>query len=164
MYTTTAHRIIRAPRSAVYRALLDPDAVGRWRVPDGMSAEVHEFEPREGGRFRVSLTYDGPDGVGKTTERSDTYAGTFTRIEPYIRLVERLHFETEDPDLAAEMTMTTRLADTPGGCLVEMVHQGVPDAVPAEDNATGMRMALARLARLVEGHADRRAGEHPAGS
>jgi len=30
------------------------------------------------------------------------------------------------------------------------VHEGIPDGVPAADNETGTRMALANLAQLVE--------------
>lgn len=40
-----------APRSAVYRALLDAGAIAKWRVPTGMSSRVHEFDAREGGSF-----------------------------------------------------------------------------------------------------------------
>ena len=61
MYTTRVEQHVRAARSEVYRALLDADAVARWRVPDGMTSTVHEFAPHEGGSFRVSLTYDAPD-------------------------------------------------------------------------------------------------------
>jgi len=49
---------INAPRAIVYRALLDPRAVVQWKVPDGMSCHVHAFEAREGGVFRISLTYE----------------------------------------------------------------------------------------------------------
>lgn len=38
---------IRAPRSAVYRALPDRDAVQQWMVPDGMTSHVELFEPYE---------------------------------------------------------------------------------------------------------------------
>ena len=48
------------------------------------------------------------------------------------------------------MTMTTTLTDADGGTDVLIVHEGIPDAVPATDNETGTRMALANLARLVE--------------
>jgi uncharacterized protein YndB with AHSA1/START domain len=65
-------RRINAPRPAVYRALLGARAVAAWRVRDGMTCHVHEFDPREGGRFRVSLTYDQPTGVGKTGAYTDT--------------------------------------------------------------------------------------------
>ncbi|MBA2529037.1 MAG: SRPBCC domain-containing protein [Euzebyales bacterium] len=35
MATTRLSRYLRASRAAVYRALLDPEAVQRWMVPDG---------------------------------------------------------------------------------------------------------------------------------
>jgi uncharacterized protein YndB with AHSA1/START domain len=63
-------RRLRAPRRIVYRALLDPDAVQHWMVPDGMTSEVHWFDAREGGGFRISLTYDRPTTAGKTTART----------------------------------------------------------------------------------------------
>ena len=40
MSSTRLTRHIRAPRAAVYRALLDPDAVRQWMVPDGMTSKV----------------------------------------------------------------------------------------------------------------------------
>ena len=30
-----------------------------------MSGEVHEFEPRANGRFRISLTYDAPGSAAE---------------------------------------------------------------------------------------------------
>ena len=36
-------------------------------VPSGMTSHVHAFEDREGGTFRISLTYDAPTGTGKPT-------------------------------------------------------------------------------------------------
>jgi hypothetical protein len=48
------------------------------------------------------------------------------------------------------MTMTTTLRDVDGGTEVEIRHDGIPDRVPAADNETGTRMALANLAAYVE--------------
>ena len=48
------------------------------------------------------------------------------------------------------MTMTTTLTDADGGTDVLVLHEGIPDAVPATDNETGTRMALENLAQLVE--------------
>lgn len=48
------------------------------------------------------------------------------------------------------MTITITLSDEAGGTRVDAVHDGVPPGVPAADNETGWRMALARLAALVE--------------
>jgi uncharacterized protein YndB with AHSA1/START domain len=149
VYTTTTTGLVRARRSQVYAALLDPAAVATWRVPDGMTAEVHEWEPHEGGRFRVSLTYAGGE-EGKSGVHTDSYAGHFSRLVPDEEVVEVLAFETGDPALTGEMTISTRLRDADGGTEVEMVHEGVPDAVDAEQNAEGSRMAMANLTDYVE--------------
>jgi uncharacterized protein YndB with AHSA1/START domain len=148
--STRTSRVVAAPPAAVYRALLDPGAVAAWRVPDGMSSVVHTFEPHEGGRFRVSLTYDAPDGQGKSHDRTDTYGGRFARLVPDELVVEELAFESDDPALRTPMTMTTTLAAVDDGTLVTVVHEGLPDSVPVADNELGTRMALDNLARLVE--------------
>ena len=150
MYTTRVSCHVNAPPEAVYQALVDADAVERWRVPDGMTSQVHEFDAREGGAFRVSLTYDAPTGAGKSAPQTDTYHGRFARLVPAEQTVEVLEFETDDPGLRGTMTVTTTLTETGGGTDVLVVHEGIPDTVPAADNDTGTRMALARLARLVE--------------
>jgi uncharacterized protein YndB with AHSA1/START domain len=141
---------MNAPRSAVYQALLDADAVAKWRVPAGMTSHVHEFDPREGGSFRVSLTYDAPGSTGKSAPHTDTYHGHFARLVPDEQVVEVLEFETADPALGGTMTMTTTLTDADGGTDVLVVHDGIPDSVPPADNETGFLMALANLAKLVE--------------
>ena len=82
MYSQTATQLVRAPRSAVYAALLDPRAAETWRVPDDMTARVAEWEPVEGGRFRVSLTYRAEDRTGKTEGATDTYSGHFDAAGP----------------------------------------------------------------------------------
>jgi len=153
MYSQTATQLIRAPRTAVYAALLDPRATETWRVPDDMTARVAEWEPVEGGRFRVSLTYRAEERTGKTEGATDTYAGEFTRLVPDEQVVERIEFETDDPDLAGAMTMTWTLSEVEGGTEVGLLHEGLPDAVPPEDNATGTRMSLTKLAAYVEGAA-----------
>ena len=150
MYSTRVVRHVNATRAAVYRALVDPEAITAWRVPAGMSSRVHEFDAREGGRFRISLTHDEPSAVGKSAARTDTYHGRFLRLVPGELVVEAMEFETADPALRGRMTMTTTLTDADGGTDVLVVHEGVPDAVPAADNETGTRMALENLARLVE--------------
>ena len=87
MGTTRLTRHIRAPRSAVYRALLDRAAVQHWMVPDGMTSHVQLFEPHEGGTFRISLTYDSPDDGGKTDAQTDTFHGRFARLVPDAEVV-----------------------------------------------------------------------------
>jgi uncharacterized protein YndB with AHSA1/START domain len=150
--TTRVTRHLDAPRAAVYRALLDPAAVARWKVPEGMTCVVHEFDGREGGTLHVSLTYDEPGPRGKTTAHTDTYRGRFLRLVPGELVVEVDAFETADPAMRAEVTSTITLADAPdGGTELTAVHDGVPDAVAPADNELGWRMALDRLAALVGG-------------
>jgi uncharacterized protein YndB with AHSA1/START domain len=149
--TTRVTRQLDAPRAAVYRALLDPGAVARWKVPEGMTCVVHEFDAREGGTLRVSLTYDEPGAQGKTTAHTDTYRGRFVHLVPDELVVEVDVFETADPALQGEMTSTIALADAPGGGTeLTAVHDGVPDGVAPADNEVGWRTALDRLAALVE--------------
>jgi len=143
--------LVRAPRAAVWRALVDADAIARWRVPDGMTCEVHEFDAREGGRFRISLTYTGPDVVGKSEANTDTYHGVFTTMRADETLVETLEFESDDPAAGGTMVQTTTLADANGGTEVTIAHDGLPEAVAPADNEAGTRMALANLAAFVEG-------------
>jgi uncharacterized protein YndB with AHSA1/START domain len=151
MYSQTANQLVRAPRSAVYAALLDPRATATWRVPDDMTARVSEWEPVPGGRFRVSLTYRAEDRTGKTEGATDTYSGEFTKLVPDEQVVERIEFETDDPALQGAMTMTWTLREVEGGTEVDLLHEGLPDVVPPEDNATGTRMSLTKLAAYVEG-------------
>ena len=139
VYSTRISRHVNATRSAVYRALLDAGAVERRRVPDGMTSQVLEFDPREGGAFRVSLTYDAPERAGKSASRTDTYHGHFARLIPDRQVVEVMEFESADPQLRTVMTVTTTLSDADGGTEVLLVHEGIPADVPPADNETGTR-------------------------
>lgn len=141
---------INAPRAAVYRALLDARAVAMWKVPTGMTSHVHAFDAREGGSFRISLTYDAPTGTGKTTARTDTYHGRFVKLVPNEQVVEVDEFETTDPALQGEMTITITLVDADGGTDLQAVHDGLPPGISTADNELGWRLALAKLAALVE--------------
>ena len=148
---TRVQRHVRAPRAAVYRLLLDPAAIVRWRVPDGMTAVVHVFEAREGGAVRVSLSYDDSTTSGKSEAHTDTYRGRFIRLVPNELVVEADEFETDDPALRGEMISTITLADAQdGGTEVVGLHENLPAGVSREDNETGWRMALEKLAVLAE--------------
>jgi uncharacterized protein YndB with AHSA1/START domain len=149
--STRIARRINAPRARIYRALLDAHAVAKWKVPNGMRADVHEFDPREGGSIRVSLTYDEPTRVGKTTPHTDTYHGHFVKLVPDEQVVEVEEFETSDPSLRGEMTISITLADANGGGTdLRAVHEGLPQGVSAADNEKGWQMALDKLAAHVE--------------
>jgi uncharacterized protein YndB with AHSA1/START domain len=150
MSSTGIRRHINAPRAAVYRALLDAKAVATWMVPDGMTSHVHQFDAREGGAFRISLTYDSPDETGKTTAHTDTFHGRFVELVPDERVVEVVEFESPDPAMRGEMTITYELADAGGGTDLRAVHEHLPPGLSAADNELGWQISIGKLAKLVE--------------
>lgn len=141
---------VKAPRALVYRALIDAQAVARWMVPDNMTSRIHFFESREGGAFRISLTYATPGEVGKTSAHTDTYHGRFVSLIPDEEVVEAIEFETDDPSMRGEMTVSFTLKDVAGGTEVLAVHSDLPPGLSPADNELGWRLSLEKLARLVE--------------
>lgn len=150
MASTRISRHVKAPRGVVYRALLDPEAVRSWMVPSGMTSTVHEFDAREGGVFRISLTYDTPAGTGKTSADTDTYHGRFATLVPDRQVVQVVEFETADPSLQGKMTITISLDDAGDGTDIIAVHDHLPPGLSAADNDAGWRSSLEKLAALVE--------------
>ncbi len=148
--STRIRQRIDAPRERVYAALVDPEAVARWKVPAGMTCEVHEFDVREGGAVRVSLTYEAADRVGKSRDRADTYRGRFVRLVPDELVVEVDEFETDSAEMMGEMTTTISLADADGGTDLVATHDGLPEGLSLADNQAGWQQALRRLRALVE--------------
>jgi uncharacterized protein YndB with AHSA1/START domain len=150
MTATRISRHVNAPRPKVYRALIDPRAVAVWMVPTGMTSQVHAFDSREGGTFRISLTYDAPTGTGKTSAHTDTYHGRFIELVPDEKVVEVVEFETADPALQGEMTITITLVEADAGTDLLAVHDRLPPGLSPADNEAGWRSSLAKLAALVE--------------
>jgi uncharacterized protein YndB with AHSA1/START domain len=145
-------RMIKAPRHTIYQAFLDRQAVAAWMAPDTMRGHVHTFDPREGGQFRISLTYRNPGEAqrGKTAEDTDTYHGRFVKLVPDEKIVEVIEFETQEPGFAGEMTMTVMLVEVEGGTEVSLLFENVPTGIRPEDNEAGSRQSLQKLAALVE--------------
>jgi uncharacterized protein YndB with AHSA1/START domain len=148
--STRVSRHVNAPRANVYRALLDARAVATWMVPVGTTSHLHVFDAREGGLFRISLTYDEPTGTGKTTAHTDTYHGHFVKLVPNEQVVEVMEFETTDAAMRGEMMVRFTLSDADGGTDVLGVHDNLPPGVSPVDNETGWKMALDKLATFVE--------------
>jgi uncharacterized protein YndB with AHSA1/START domain len=149
--TTRLTRRIRAPRGVVYGALLDAEAVQQWMVPEGMTSQIHSFDAREGGEFRISLTYDVPTAAGKTTAQTDSFHGRFVKLVPDTEVAQAVEFETDDPAMKGEMTVTYALGDADDGTEVVLLYENLPPGVSPADNELGSRMSLDKLAKLVEG-------------
>lgn len=150
MSTTRLEQFVRADPMAVYRALTTAEAVRMWMVPDGMTSEVHVFDAREGGLYRISLTYKDTDNAGKSSAYTDTHGGRFVTLTPG-KLVEMTsQFESDDPAMQGEMRLIFRLIAKDDGTLIDATHDNVPDSIAPADNETGWRMSLGKLAKLVE--------------
>lgn len=141
---------IHAAPAEVYRALVDAASVAQWMVPDGMTSQVHAFDPIEGGAFRISLTHADGAGTGKTNAHTDTFHGRFTQLIENRQVVQVVAFETEDPAMRGDMTISYRLAHAQGGTDLLATHEDLPAGLAPADNEAGWRMSLGRLARLVE--------------
>jgi len=79
-------------------------------------------------------------------DRSDKNVPSLTNEQ----VVEVIEFETTDPAMRGEMTITYTLKDTDGGTDVFAVHDGLPRGVPLADNEAGWQSSLAKLGALVE--------------
>ena len=90
------------------------------------------------------------DRTGKTSAHTDTYHGRFVKLVTNEQVVEVVEFETTDPALQGEMTITITLADVDGGTDILAVHDGLPPGVPTADNEAGWGSSLTKLAALVE--------------
>ncbi len=152
--STEVSQLVKAPRERVYEAFLDPKAVETWLSPDRMTAHLDMFEPREGGKIRMSLTYidpsEAPGGKGKSSDDTDTSEGRFVELHPNEKIVQVFEFESDDPDFAGEMKMTWTLEATDDGTNVTVLCEDIPKGIRLEDNELGSSQSLQKLADYVE--------------
>jgi uncharacterized protein YndB with AHSA1/START domain len=149
--TDTATAIIRSTSQIIYEAFLNPEAVSKWRPPKGMTCHIYEFNPREGGTFRMSFDYMNAhhEVAGKTSEHADIFHGRFLELIPARRIVELVQFESPDPSFAGEMKITTTLVPVAGGTEVTFSADNVPAGIRPEDHHKGMMSTLENLAEFT---------------
>lgn len=148
--TDRASRRIEAEPGRIYRALTDPQAIVSWRPPKGMRGEMLAFDAREGGTYRMALIYEDQSIQGKSSGNVDVVEGRFQELVPGERMVEVVTFESDDPDFAGEMTITTTLTPIPGGTEVRIACENVPSGVSAADHEAGLTSTLQKLATYTE--------------
>jgi len=150
--STRTSRLIKASREALYRAFTDPAALAVWLAPDQMTAKVHEFDGRVGGGYQMSLFYPSSEQVyrGKTSEREDRFTARFVELTPPTRIVQAITFDSADPTVAGEMSMTVTFEERDSGTEVTILFEQIPPGIQPEDNDAGTRSSLEKLARYVE--------------
>lgn len=139
--TVRLHRVLATAPEKVYRAFLEADAMAKWLPPNGFACTVHHFEPRVGGRFKMSFR-------NFTTGHSHSFGGEYRELVPN----ERLHYTDrfDDPNLPGELHVTVTLKKVSVGTELNVVQEGIPDVIPVEACYLGWQQSLENLAKLVE--------------
>lgn len=140
-HTVRFHRVLRASREKVYRAVLDPDALVKWNPPNGFTAKVHHLEPKVGGTYKMSFT-------NFSTGKTHTFGGTYLELVPHERI--RVTDRFDNPNLPGEMQTTYVLKKISIGTDLTIVQEGLPDAIAPEACCLGWQESLVLLANLVE--------------
>jgi uncharacterized protein YndB with AHSA1/START domain len=139
--TVRLHRVLRATPERVYRAFLDPDALVKWLPPNGFTGKLHQLDAKVGGAYKMSFT-------NFSTRRSHAFGGQYLELVPHERL--RYTNKFDDPNLPGEMKTTVTLAKVFCGTELNVVQEGIPEAIPTEACYLGWQESLTLLAKLVE--------------
>lgn len=139
--TIKLHRVFKAPPDRIYRAFLDPSAMVKWLPPHGFTATVHSIDAKVGGRYKMSFK-------NLSTGSSHSFGGEYLELVPGERIRHTDVFESTG--LPGTMTVTISLRKVMVGTEINIVQEGVPDAIPAEACYLGWGESLELLKLLVE--------------
>jgi uncharacterized protein YndB with AHSA1/START domain len=139
--TIRLHRLLRTTPEKIYRAFLDADAMAKWLPPNGFTGKVHHIDAKVGGTYKMSFT-------NFTTKNSHSFGGEYLELIPDERIRHTDKFD--DPNLPGEMQTTISLRKVSCGTEVNIVQEGIPEAIPPEACYLGWQESLTLLAQLVE--------------
>ena len=139
--TVRFHRVLRAPAERIYRAFLDAEAMAKWLPPNGFTGKVHHLDAKVGGTYKMSFT-------NFTTGQSHSFGGEYIELLPNERIRHTDKFD--DPNLPGTMQVTVSLRKVSVGTELNIVQEGIPEAIPPEACYLGWQQSLALLAKLVE--------------
>ena len=139
--TVQFQRVLRTTPERLYRAFIDPVAMVKWLPPNGFTARMHHSDPKVGGTYKMSFT-------NLTSGKSHAFGGEYLELVPNERL--RWTDKFDDPNLPGVMTVTVRLKKVLVGTELNIVQEGIPDAIPAEACMLGWQESLTLLTMLVE--------------
>ena len=139
--TVRLHRVLTTTPEKVYRAFLEADAMAKWLPPNGFACTVHHMDATVGGGFKMSFR-------NFTTGQSHSFGGEYVELVPHERL--RYTDKFDDPNLSGTLTVTVELKKVMMGTDLNVVQDGIPDAIPIEACYLGWQQSLDNLAKLVE--------------
>ena len=151
MRVDQASRVIRASPSELYGAFANPRALESWLPPRGMTGHLEKFDFRDGGAYRIRLTYDdGGQNRGKSSDDSDDVEVRFVRLVQDEAIEQAVTFDSDDPRFSGEMTMVWRFLPVPSGTEVTVRCENVPEGIGEDDHQAGLTSSLENLASYVE--------------
>ncbi len=139
--TVRLHRVLRAKPEKIYRAFLEAEALARWLPPNGFTCKVDHLDAKVGGTFRMAFR-------NFTTGNGHSFGGRYLELAPNERI--RYTDEFDDPNLPGEMVTSVSLRPVSCGTELNIVQEGIPEAIPTEMCYLGWQESLEHLARLVE--------------
>ena len=134
-FAVDLRRRIRAPRSRVYRAFLDPELVTRWWSPPGCVGTIATIEERVGGVHRVEfLSEDG---------EPHQFDSVIRELVPDERIELIFKFS---PD-AEETLLTLTFSDAEDGTEIRLEHERITLDPPLDETSVdvGWNGALDKL-------------------
>ncbi len=154
MRVDSASKMIRASADTLYQAFASSGAIETWLPPQGMRGEMLSFAFREGGAYRMRLTYNDRQAAGgKTSEDADIAEVKYAKLVENQRIEQTVKFESEYPSFQGEMRITWTLNSEPDGTRVTVRCEGVPAGINAKDHEEALASTLDNLAKFAEGAA-----------
>ena len=138
--TIKLHRVFKTTPERLYKAFIDPEAMAKWLPPHGFTGKVDKMDARVGGSYHMSFT-------NFTNGQSHSFGGEYLELVPGKRIV---HTDRFDAGLEGTMKVTIDIRKVMVGTEVNIVQEGVPDAIPAEACYLGWGESLELLKLLVE--------------
>jgi len=138
--TIKLHRVFKTKPERLYKAFLTPEALVKFMPPHGFTARVDKLDARVGGHYHMAFT-------NFTTGSSHSFGGEYLELVPDKRIV---HTDKFDAGLEGTMKVTIEIKPVMCGAELNIVQEGVPEAIPAEMCYLGWSETLDLLKLLVE--------------
>jgi uncharacterized protein YndB with AHSA1/START domain len=144
------HRILKAPRSAVWRCWTDPEHIPQWFAPKPVVTRVAAFDLRPGGAFEVVMSMNG--------EEFPHEPGCFLEVVPEERLTWTSalgpdYRPVNAPDAPFLFTATLTFADHPEGTDYRVVARHKDDASAQVHEEMGFSQGWGTVAEQLGAYA-----------
>ena len=138
-------RTFDAPATLVWAMWTDPDHFASWYGPSGVAIPVAELDVRVGGRRRVCMEVQTPEGAMRMW-----FQGEHTAVEPHrlLAYTEQVTDEAGAPVHGDVTEVRVELDEADSRTRMVMTHFGIPEGSPG---AAGWQMALDKLEAKLSG-------------